>query len=371
MGKRKNKHPNQSIKNISPLSQKEKKKKQLKKSSNKIDSGLPQNFESFQSNISQLKEQALSEYKETVKMAEKTYDNLINSIDQSEIILQVLDARDPHGSRILEIEKIIKEKGKLLINVINKIDLIPKEVAIRWLGDPSFQIDELSQLMNYNSTHDQSILNNYNNNVSVTAISSKTDAEQKQAWDLLHDIITKSYTNLQQCPTISIIGIKNVGKSTICSFLNANKDGIFDKVLEVPSYSFISSTDSAAILNAIEYCGYITDFWLDFASRSQDDSIFDALGIEPTEEIDDLMSEYSKVIHKKEIEATNEIMEKLLNGSQTFFSIPEDTEASNVNEFQQKILDSLLSAENGDDSIHINRGDPLVIDSKLLKQKDA
>ena len=62
-------------------------------------------------------------------------------ISQSDVIIEVLDARDPNGCRSLSIErKIISLKSNLfdsgtkkLILLINKIDLIPKNVLSTWM----------------------------------------------------------------------------------------------------------------------------------------------------------------------------------------------------------------------------------------------
>ena len=54
------------------------------------------------------------------------------SIDQSDVLLMVLDARDPEGTRCPEIEKFIVENGKKIIYVINKTDLVPEENAEKW-----------------------------------------------------------------------------------------------------------------------------------------------------------------------------------------------------------------------------------------------
>ena len=51
----------------------------------------------------------------------------------SDVLIQVLDARDPEGGRSMEIESIAKENGKKIIFVLNKIDLISEENAEEWL----------------------------------------------------------------------------------------------------------------------------------------------------------------------------------------------------------------------------------------------
>lgn len=54
--------------------------------------------------------------------------------ENADVLLQVLDARDPMGcrSRALEQSLLKNHPGKKLVLVINKIDLVPIEVATRW-----------------------------------------------------------------------------------------------------------------------------------------------------------------------------------------------------------------------------------------------
>ena len=56
-------------------------------------------------------------------------------VDSADVILQVLDARDPIGSRIHPtMEDVILSKAdKRMVLVLNKIDLVPKEVVGSWL----------------------------------------------------------------------------------------------------------------------------------------------------------------------------------------------------------------------------------------------
>ena len=57
-------------------------------------------------------------------------------IDSSDIILQVLDARDPMGTRIrpsIE-DAILRHYDKKMVLVLNKIDLIPKDAVSGWLN---------------------------------------------------------------------------------------------------------------------------------------------------------------------------------------------------------------------------------------------
>ncbi|ORX83553.1 P-loop containing nucleoside triphosphate hydrolase protein [Anaeromyces robustus] len=50
-----------------------------------------------------------------------------------DIILEVIDARDPIGTRTLEIEEAINKDEKIIIIVMTKIDLVPREVVTQWV----------------------------------------------------------------------------------------------------------------------------------------------------------------------------------------------------------------------------------------------
>ena len=50
-------------------------------------------------------------------------------IDECDIILEVVDARDIEGTRSRKIETLVRRRGKKLILVINKIDIArPKKI---------------------------------------------------------------------------------------------------------------------------------------------------------------------------------------------------------------------------------------------------
>ncbi|XP_075689909.1 guanine nucleotide-binding protein-like 3 [Rhinoderma darwinii] len=55
-------------------------------------------------------------------------------IEAADVILEVLDARDPLGSRCVQAEQVVLQSpGKKLLLVLNKIDLVPKDNVEKWL----------------------------------------------------------------------------------------------------------------------------------------------------------------------------------------------------------------------------------------------
>jgi nuclear GTP-binding protein len=55
-------------------------------------------------------------------------------IETSDVLIQVLDARDPNACRCKELEKEITDRGKRVVLVMNKIDLVPQEATVAWLA---------------------------------------------------------------------------------------------------------------------------------------------------------------------------------------------------------------------------------------------
>ncbi|XP_027927631.1 guanine nucleotide-binding protein-like NSN1 [Vigna unguiculata] len=63
------------------------------------------------------------------------YKDLVKVIEASDVLLEVLDARDPLGTRCPEIENMVMKSGpdKRLVLLLSKIDLVPKEALEKWL----------------------------------------------------------------------------------------------------------------------------------------------------------------------------------------------------------------------------------------------
>ncbi|GAA5933790.1 hypothetical protein JCM1841_002125 [Sporobolomyces salmonicolor] len=67
--------------------------------------------------------------------SKRIWGELYKVIDSSDVLLHVLDARDPMGTRCDSVEAYLaKEKrGKKIVYVLNKVDLVPGWVAARWV----------------------------------------------------------------------------------------------------------------------------------------------------------------------------------------------------------------------------------------------
>ncbi|CAI2368351.1 unnamed protein product [Moneuplotes crassus] len=54
-------------------------------------------------------------------------------IEQADVVIEIIDARDPQGCRNLEIENMVLEQNKKLILMMTKSDLVPYENSKGWL----------------------------------------------------------------------------------------------------------------------------------------------------------------------------------------------------------------------------------------------
>ena len=72
--------------------------------------------------------------------SKRIWNELYKVMDSSDVVIHVLDARDPVGTRCRSVEKYLKEEAphKHLIFVLNKCDLVPTSVAVSTIFIPSF-----------------------------------------------------------------------------------------------------------------------------------------------------------------------------------------------------------------------------------------
>ncbi|KAI4464564.1 gtp-binding protein-related [Holotrichia oblita] len=68
--------------------------------------------------------------------SKRIWNELYKVVDSSDVLLQVLDARDPNGTRSPYLEKFLKNEKphKHLIFILNKVDLVPTWVTQRWIA---------------------------------------------------------------------------------------------------------------------------------------------------------------------------------------------------------------------------------------------
>ncbi|XP_050520204.1 guanine nucleotide-binding protein-like 3 homolog [Daktulosphaira vitifoliae] len=91
--------------------------------------------ESKQANFVESEEHEESGYKNVVKLDNKSFkDEFRKVVNAADVVLEVVDARDPLGTRCTRVLESAQELGKKLVVVLNKTDLVPAEVVRNWLS---------------------------------------------------------------------------------------------------------------------------------------------------------------------------------------------------------------------------------------------
>ncbi|XP_036187868.1 guanine nucleotide-binding protein-like 3 isoform X1 [Myotis myotis] len=133
-------------------------------------------------------------------------------IEASDVVLEVLDARDPLGCRCPQVEKAIVQGGqKRLVLVLNKSDLVPKENLENWLN---YLKKELPTVVFRASTNlkDKKKIPKVRRNI---PFKSEICVGKEGLWKLLRDF-QEIYGKAIQ---VGVIGFPNVGKSSLINCL--------------------------------------------------------------------------------------------------------------------------------------------------------
>ncbi|KAL4922545.1 NUC091 domain-containing protein [Aspergillus aurantiobrunneus] len=132
--------------------------------------------------------------------SKRIWNELYKVIDSSDVVIHVLDARDPEGTRCRGIEKYIREEAphKHLIFVLNKCDLVPTGVAAAWVRHLSKDYPTLAFHASINNSFGKGSL------IQLLRQFSSLHSDRKQI-------------------SVGFIGYPNAGKSSIINTLRKKK----------------------------------------------------------------------------------------------------------------------------------------------------
>ncbi|KAI2467576.1 nucleolar GTP-binding protein [Annulohypoxylon bovei var. microspora] len=140
--------------------------------------------------------------------SKRIWNELYKVLDASDVVIHVLDARDPLGTRCRSVEKYLKEDAphKHLIFVLNKTDLVPTSVAAAWVRNLSKDYPTLA--------FHSSITNPFGKGSLIQLLRqfSRLHSDRKQI-------------------SVGLIGYPNVGKSSI---INTLRKKMVAKVAPIP-----------------------------------------------------------------------------------------------------------------------------------------
>lgn len=133
-------------------------------------------------------------------MSRRIWNELYKVIDSSDVLLQILDARDPMGTRSPYIEKFLREEKphKHLIFILNKVDLVPNWVTQRWVAILSSEYPTIAFHASMTHPFGKGSL------INLLRQFAKLHIDKKQI-------------------SVGLIGYPNVGKSSVINTLRAKK----------------------------------------------------------------------------------------------------------------------------------------------------
>ena len=144
----------------------------------------------------------------TAGQSKRIYNELYKVLDSSDVVIQVLDARDPMGTRSKQMEDYLKKnmRHKHLVFVLNKCDLVPTWCTKKWVALLSEEYPTLAYHASFQHCFGKAAL-----------------------FDLLRQLALLHKDKKQI--SVGFIGYPNVGKSSI---INTLKKKQVCKVAPIP-----------------------------------------------------------------------------------------------------------------------------------------
>ncbi|KAK4316977.1 hypothetical protein Pmani_011915 [Petrolisthes manimaculis] len=169
-------------------------------------------------------EKALASNKDilTDRSAKAYYREFKKVVEAADVVLEVLDARDPLGTRVPQMESTITSGGKKLVLVLNKADLVPRDNLEAWLKylrreHPTVVFKSSTQLQAAN-------LSQVIGRVTKSTIDLVQSSRCVGA-DVLMQLLKNYCRNkdVKMAITVGVVGIPNVGKSSLINSMKRTK----------------------------------------------------------------------------------------------------------------------------------------------------
>lgn len=148
---------------------------------------------------------------------ERYWDSVKQIINESDIVLEIVDARAAEMSRNEQLEKLIKESGRPKIIVINKADLVNRnflEAAIESLSKDN-------EYVVYVSDRRRNTIKNLL--AKIRQIFAKHGKRPKEIFDKFTPNKKREHREAKGDIVIGVVGYPNVGKSSIINALSFKK----------------------------------------------------------------------------------------------------------------------------------------------------
>lgn len=189
-------------------------------------------------------------------------------VENADVILHVLDARDPLGTRSSAVQELVASNyRKRLVYILNKADLVPREVLVNWLA----YLRQTNPVIPFksNTQNQKSNLGMVKGRVSkdTTSLHTNQAVGTEELIGLLKNYARSGEGKTAIC--VGVVGYPNVGKSSLINslmrsrvagvssvpgFTTSMQEVILDKTIRILDSPGIVFADGDSAATALRNC---------------------------------------------------------------------------------------------------------------------